>query len=1029
MKNRAVFRRTIAILVCLVLLVCDLPFLSFLTVHAATPKETERALDIYHGILSMNPQQFCVPEASLIETCGGTAEKFRYMKELASEVTKNCNNDQERIYAVVEYVARNVYYDYDHYEGRTDWTNSAAYEVLTEGFSVCAGYQRAVYALLQVLRIPCISILSYDHSYGMAFNGDRWVFVDATWVSLNRKEYGEFYHSDSINVNWLDFSLDQAISDYNHILRNGALLINDGYVINYPFENDDDIALPSTATEIGWHKAGRLNNVYLPRSVKKIHDNTFSDITISKVFYEGSKEEFESIDIGEGNENLLNAPITYLDCASVPSITRHPLDLVTGVDTEVILTAATAPVDGTVSYQWYRSTSRSNTGGIAIPGATQAAYTFTPTEKGTFYYYVVARNENLSVSGDSVSSDTSIAAQVDVLDRVPDDVIRLGPNVIGYQFSDPNETHLTGSGPLWAVFPFYDIGTAFISPGITDIENCLDWLQWCDGFYVDSSHPDYYSDELGILYQKSTNTLLCMPKYVYRNTSGSYTIPEDIRAIADEAIASSYLNRLHIPAHVTDIQGSLGILSSLRQITVDSDHPCFSIHNTALIDTVGNRLIKFPAYSNYVGYAVPDGIRKVEDQAFYYADITTISLPDTLQVIGDEAFQYCSSVRGTLTLPKGLTRIGDGAFSGCKNISGTLVIPNNVTSLGDRCFESCSNISSVILPDGLEVLPSMSFFACDALTSITIPYGLRRMEESCLSYGGLKEITIPSTVNYIAEYAFSNHESITVYGCSGSYAETYAKAHNMPFVNIGIAATSVKAEKAAAEMIVGMSWEPKITLIPSNATDAITLTSSDPAIVSVIDGYKLLAKKTGQVTIQAVTTSGVSCNFSVIVYEASNLRVTVLPSQVDYECGEVLNLDGIQVDAVLNNGKVLTVTDFVVSDFETQNPGKKEITVSVGSLSDTFSVYVGEAKTGMWTGTCQWHYFPSGALAVTGSIPENTMLYIATYQSNGKLMEIFPISLDKKWVPKTAASYAKLYLLQENFVPGAETIRIPFPSS
>jgi len=109
MKNRAVFRRTIAILVCLVLLVCDLPFLSFLTVHAATPKETERALDIYHGILSMNPQQFCVPEASLIETCGGTAEKFRYMKELASEVTKNCNNDQERIYAVVEYVARKGY--------------------------------------------------------------------------------------------------------------------------------------------------------------------------------------------------------------------------------------------------------------------------------------------------------------------------------------------------------------------------------------------------------------------------------------------------------------------------------------------------------------------------------------------------------------------------------------------------------------------------------------------------------------------------------------------------------------------------------------------------------------------------------------------------------------------------------------------------------------------------------------------------------------------------------------------------------
>jgi hypothetical protein len=55
--------------------------------------------------------------------------------------------------------------------------------------------------------------------------------------------------------------------------------------------------------------------------------------------------------------------------------------------------AATVTDSHTLSYQWYSNTSRSNTGGTAVSGATDATYTI-PTSKaaGDYYYYCVVKD-------------------------------------------------------------------------------------------------------------------------------------------------------------------------------------------------------------------------------------------------------------------------------------------------------------------------------------------------------------------------------------------------------------------------------------------------------------------------------------------------------------------------------------------------------------------------------------------------------------------------------------------------------------
>ena len=69
------------------------------------------------------------------------------------------------------------------------------------------------------------------------------------------------------------------------------------------------------------------------------------------------------------------------------SITTQPVGFtVCAGGSGVISTTATGT--GTVTYQWYSSTTNTNIGGTLIGSATSASYSPNATTAGTFYYYV-----------------------------------------------------------------------------------------------------------------------------------------------------------------------------------------------------------------------------------------------------------------------------------------------------------------------------------------------------------------------------------------------------------------------------------------------------------------------------------------------------------------------------------------------------------------------------------------------------------------------------------------------------------------
>lgn len=74
---------------------------------------------------------------------------------------------------------------------------------------------------------------------------------------------------------------------------------------------------------------------------------------------------------------------------------------------------------GTLTYQWYRSSSP-NTDGEAIEGATNATYNAPASEAGTYYYYVVATNTNKSAYVETATATSAVWTVVVTDAKQPD---------------------------------------------------------------------------------------------------------------------------------------------------------------------------------------------------------------------------------------------------------------------------------------------------------------------------------------------------------------------------------------------------------------------------------------------------------------------------------------------------------------------------------------------------------------------------------------------------------------------------------
>lgn len=108
-------------------------------------------------------------------------------------------------------------------------------------------------------------------------------------------------------------------------------------------------------------------------------------------------------------------------------------------------------------------------------------------------------------------------------------------------------------------------------------------------------------------------------------------------------------------------------------------------------------------------------------------------------------------------------------------ISVIIILFVSISSL--RC-ETNDNVS--YLPASLKVVDEYAFSET-ALEYVVFPEGFLCLNNNAFENTFIKGIYIPQTTRFISENAFGYNTDFTMYGIEDTYADEWAKKHNIPF--------------------------------------------------------------------------------------------------------------------------------------------------------------------------------------------------------------------------------------------------------
>ncbi len=158
---------------------------------------------------------------------------------------------------------------------------------------------------------------------------------------------------------------------------------------------------------------------------------------------------------------------------------------------------------------------------------------------------------------------------------------------------------------------------------------------------------------------------------------------------------------------------------------------------------------------------IEEGVTHIGNYAFFSNDITfdgNLLLPDSVKTIGEGAFVGCK-FGGILDLGN-VVSIGKEAFANYNEINncfaGDLIISDSVMEIGESAFEFCQ-FDGILDLGNVATIGDKAFSSCSGLSgSLIIPNSVKHIgsdafETNCFN----KDVTVPASVTYIGESAFS----------------------------------------------------------------------------------------------------------------------------------------------------------------------------------------------------------------------------------------------------------------------------------
>ena len=119
------------------------------------------------------------------------------------------------------------------------------------------------------------------------------------------------------------------------------------------------------------------------------------------------------------------------------------------------------------------------------------------------------------------------------------------------------------------------------------------------------------------------------------------------------------------------------------------------------------------------------------------------------------------------------------------------------------CFGAAGLAEGILtLPSAVKEIQAEAFAGAEGFAEIVLPEGVETIGERAFAESSIEKINLPRSVESIADDAFKGCDELTIYGETGSYAQTYAAEHSIPFISEEEAALTVKARDVSSPRII-----------------------------------------------------------------------------------------------------------------------------------------------------------------------------------------------------------------------------------